>query len=127
MTAKLSNIVIDCAEPAELAQFWIQVLTGYAIDGDPSGDEVAISQGDTGLDILFIKVPEGKEVKNRLHLDLVPETTVSEEVAHLSELGASQKAVFKNWTVLQDPEGNEFCLVKNQQERDADKAAAATN
>jgi predicted enzyme related to lactoylglutathione lyase len=82
-----------------------------------------------GLDgqpnLLFIKVPEGKAVKNRVHLDLVPaRDTRDQEAARLLELGAMLVADHRRpdgtgWVVLADPEGNEFCVERSAAERTA--------
>jgi hypothetical protein len=66
-------------------------------------------------DILFLKVPEAKSLKNRLHLDLRPNDQ-STEVVRLESLGASRVSVGQGddvtWVVMSDPEGNEFCVLK---------------
>ena len=66
-------------------------------------------------DLLFLKVPESKTLKNRLHLDLRP-LDQSGEVARLEALGASRVSVGQGdevtWVVLADPEGNEFCVLR---------------
>jgi len=66
-----------------------------------------------GPDLLFLRVPEGKTVKNRLHLDLRPDDQQA-ELARLLALGARRVDIGQDdpsWIVLQDPEGNEFCVV----------------
>ncbi|HEY8017956.1 MAG TPA: VOC family protein, partial [Actinomycetota bacterium] len=69
-----------------------------------------------GWPLLFLIVPEGKTVKNRWHLDLSPPSTMAEEVDRL--LGAGATAVRRVdeggsfWTVMTDPEGNEFCVLR---------------
>jgi len=66
-------------------------------------------------DLLFLKVPEQKELKNRLHLDLRPEDQDA-EVARLEALGARQvsvgQGVAATWVVMADPDGNEFCVLR---------------
>jgi hypothetical protein len=66
-------------------------------------------------DILFLRVPEGKSVKNRLHLDLRPIDQAA-EVARLEALGARRISVGQgedaSWVVMADPEGNEFCVLR---------------
>jgi predicted enzyme related to lactoylglutathione lyase len=80
--------------------------------------------------LLFIKVPEGKTVKNRVHLDLMPtQHTRDQEVARLLQLGATMVADRRRpdgtgWVVLADPEGNEFCVERSAPERTAGQAAA---
>lgn len=72
--------------------------------------------------LLFIEVPESKQVKNRIHLDLRPvEGTRDVELARLTELGAAVVADRRNadgtgWVVLADPEGNEFCILRSDAE-----------
>jgi hypothetical protein len=66
-------------------------------------------------DLLFLKVPDRKEVKNRLHLDLRPEDRDA-EVARLEGLGARRVSVGQGpevaWVVMADPDGNEFCVLR---------------
>lgn len=134
MVALISNLVIDCGNAYELAQWWKQTL-GYADDlddpegpGAPGDDEVAIVDPDgAGPELLFIEVPEGKTVKNRLHLDLHPrEGRRDEEVEALLSRGATLVADHRGiagpgtgWQVLADPEGNEFCVLRSAAERQA--------
>ena len=84
----------------------------------PSGgadDEHGIGPADGGPGIDLLPVPEPKTVKNRLHLDLRADGTSTEELARLERLGATRvdvgQAADATWTVLADPEGNEFCLL----------------
>jgi predicted enzyme related to lactoylglutathione lyase len=73
----------------------------------------------------MLDVAEGKAVKNRVHLDLQPDTTRDEEVARLVGLGATVvdnqvKPDGKGWVVMADPEGNEFCVERSAAERSSD-------
>ena len=114
MALRIGNITIDCDEPMKVAQFW-----SAAIDRplDPGGSAGFASIGGSDTDRsapawYFAKVPEQKQAKNRMHLDLVdPDPTA---VDRLVSLGASVTAVHEmsghRWTVMQDPEGNEFCV-----------------
>ena len=125
MTARPRNITFDCADPYLLATFWSQV-TGYQEDpedgnepGDPEG-YLAGPDGQPGL--LFIPVPEPKTVKNRVHLDLVPEDrTRDEEVERLLAHGATLHQDLRTpeggWATLRDPEGNELCILRSEAER----------
>jgi catechol 2,3-dioxygenase-like lactoylglutathione lyase family enzyme len=112
MTSRVGDIVIDCADPERLAEFWCGVL-GYRIsDRDDTG--VAIRGAAVSPDILFIRVPERKGSKNRLHFDVCPtDRSQDEELARLIELGATRSKIVGggSWVVLEDPEGNEFCLM----------------
>ena len=131
MTARLSHVTTDCLDAFALSVFWSRVL-GYVEDpDDPNGtgdEECVISSPDGVHRLLFIEVPEAKQVKNRLHLDLQPvEGTRDEELARLLSVGARQVADLRNpdgtgWVVLADPEGNEFCILRSDAER-ADGAA----
>jgi glyoxalase superfamily protein len=132
MTARPRNITFDCADPYRLAGFWSQV-TGYTEDPDngnaPADPEAALVGPDGQPNLLFIKVPEGRTVKNRVHLDLMPtDRTRDQEVARLLELGATTVADHRRsdgsgWVVLADPEGNEFCIERSAPERTAGQAA----
>ncbi|WP_455351754.1 VOC family protein [Streptomyces sp. SYSU K217416] len=118
------HITFDAHDPYTLAEFW-SALTGYAIDGDkPGDDEVLIVAGRDGIPgLLFIRVPEGKTVKNRVHLDIQPPSgTRDHEVERLAGLGASVVSDRRTedglgWVVMADPEGNEFCVERGAAER----------
>ncbi|MCC3764240.1 VOC family protein [Glycomyces sp. TRM65418] len=125
MTATIGQVTFDCQDPYALSLFWTEV-TGYTEDpDDPNAPEhtenfIGPDGGHPGL--LFIRVPEPKTVKNRLHLDLVPETTRDEEVERLIGLGATlvddhRRPDGSGWVVLADPEGNEFCVERSKAER----------
>ena len=114
MSCIILNITFDCADPRALARFWGQV-TGWPVIEEPSPGYEESAVGETGQGrprLYFVKVPEGKTVKNRLHLDMMPDDrTQDEEIARLVGLGArvvsDQRPEF-GWVLLADPEGNEF-------------------
>jgi hypothetical protein len=126
MTAKIRQITFDCADPYALAGFWSQV-TGYGEEpgngNHPTDPEALLTTPDGWHRLLFIRVPEGKTVKNRVHLDLAPtDRTRNEEVDRLLALGATLVADHREpdgpgWVVLADPEGNEFCVERSLAER----------
>jgi Glyoxalase-like domain len=122
--AFLRDIVVDCGRPSSLARFWAAALDGYAvapydeeeiarlrsigvhdIEDDPSVLVVG-----SGPRLFFQLVPERKQVKNRLHLDLVA-ADVDAEIERLTGLGASVAARHAGHLTLTDPEGNEFCVM----------------
>ena len=114
----IKHITVDCRDPYELARFW-STVTGWPVSDidEPGDDEVAVEPGEPGVpELLFVRVPEGKAGKNRVHLDLVPRArTRDEEVGRLREAGATVVAdhrgpTGRGWVVLADPEGNEFCV-----------------
>lgn len=113
----LRHVTIDCADPYELAGFWSKV-TGWPVsDVDkPGDDEVLVEAPAPVPGLLFIRVPEAKTVKNRVHFDWVPtELTRDEEVERIVALGAKlhedhRTAEGRGWVTLLDPEGNEFCV-----------------
>ena len=112
-------IVVDCIEPAALARWWAELL-GWRITFEEP-DEVVLEppegspEDGVSPDILFIRVPEPKQVKNRIHLDLRPEDQEA-EVARAETLGARRVDVGQTddvtWVVMADPEGNEFCILR---------------
>jgi hypothetical protein len=113
MTLRLWTVVIDCNDPARLAHWWAEAI-GWKIFYE-SDDEVVITVPDERWPgFVFGRVPEGKEIKNRLHLDFVPDDQDA-EVTRLLELGATRADVGQTgdegWVVLADPEGNEFCVL----------------
>ncbi len=112
MALRIHSITFDCAVPERLARFWAAAL-GYEV-GAADVEEASVVQADgAGPRLLFIRVPEGKAVKNRVHLDLTPAEGMEAEVDRLMGLGARRVRVVEEegvWTVMQDPEGNEFCV-----------------
>jgi predicted enzyme related to lactoylglutathione lyase len=114
MTSSIYTVTIDSADPAPIAEFWAQVL-GYQVDDDDP-DEVAIEPppGTAAPPLLFVRVPEPKTVKNRVHLDLNPDDQEA-EVRRLEGLGAKRIDIGQGeqtWVVMADPEGNEFCVLR---------------
>jgi hypothetical protein len=117
LTSKFTELVVDCADPRRLAEFWAAVLD-YTISADSNDTEVEITAGpDTRPTILFARVPEPKTVKNRLHIDVNATGGADQqaELQRLLALGARHVDVGQGeqtWHVLADPEGNEFCLLR---------------
>ena len=108
----LENVTFDCADPVRLAEFWSEA-TGYQIT-QRSEYMTTLSPGEgRGPNLLFMKVPEPKTVKNRAHPDFGV-SDIEAEVARLIGLGASRGESHREegfaWTVMFDPEGNEFCI-----------------
>ncbi|MDQ3645999.1 MAG: VOC family protein [Actinomycetota bacterium] len=112
MSSKLYTVTVDCSDPARLADFWGEVL-GYR-RGFESDEEVEIEAPDgSGATVLFLKAPDTKTVKNRIHFDLDPDDQEA-EVERCLALGARRADIGQsdvNWVVLADPEGNEFCIL----------------
>jgi hypothetical protein len=117
MTLRLANVVFDCDDVPTVSRFWSTALRRPL---DPNASEYFASIGvadDTGAERwFFAKVPEAKATKNRVHVDLVADDRDA-ETARLLDLGATKLAdkdeYGHSWTVLQDPEGNEFCLAQS--------------
>jgi hypothetical protein len=127
MSVRWYTVVIDCHDVAAQAAWWAKVLDWvtayqapdevvivppYALTADV--DHIPIDRRGPGL--VFVTVPEGKSVKNRLHLDLAPFSGDDHagEVQRLLDLGATRADVGQGdspWVVLRDPEGNEFCVL----------------
>ncbi|MET7567118.1 VOC family protein [Streptomyces sp. NPDC005492] len=123
MTSRFTELVVDCHDAERLAGFWCEVLDFKVIDRSegkveigswvPTVEDVRARQMSPTL--LFVRVPEGKSVKNRLHLDVSPiDRGTDDEVTRLLGLGATRTDVGqgpdRNWVVMADPEGNEFCV-----------------
>ncbi len=119
MDIRIQCLCVDARDPATIASFWEEALGWRRTHEEP--DEVVLEppagSPEDGLvpDLLFLKVPESKTVKNRLHLDLRP-VDQGREVERLVSLGASRVSVGQTpeatWVVLADPEGNEFCVLE---------------
>jgi len=132
MALRWYSTVIDTHDPSRLARWWAEAIDWQVIY--EAGDEVVLIPGYvTGEDdvramdwerippgLVFVKVPEPKTGKNRLHLDLAPHTSQDRdaEIARLESLGATRVDVGQetgaSWTVLADPEGNEFCILSTR-------------
>jgi catechol 2,3-dioxygenase-like lactoylglutathione lyase family enzyme len=129
MGSRLTEIVVDSSDAAGLAAFWTAALGYHVVRAEDGQVEIAawereppdlakqVRQGPTPPAIVFVTVPEGKTVKNRLHLDLSPVDRSHEaEVERLIGLGARHAEVGQGkipWAVLADPEGNEFCVLRS--------------
>jgi hypothetical protein len=118
--SRVGDLVIDCRDAKLLADFWCAALGFEEYDADETGVAIRDPSG-TDRDLLFLVVPEEKSVKNRLHLDLIPPSTMKEEVERLRAAGATeQRYVVEGgsyWTIMEDPEGNEFCVLRSDSER----------
>ena len=120
MAPVVSHLTIDCADPRTLARWWRDVLEwSYLWDSEDDEEEVGIGPVDGGsTGWLFLKVPDLKTVKNRLHVDLRPPNGSDQatELERLLTLGATRADIGQQdvpWHVLADPEGNEFCLLRS--------------
>jgi len=145
MSSREVQVTFDCADPAALAGFWCEVL-GYRVEPPPAGFDswdqaldawgvppeernsrsaAVPPAGDSGPRLFFQRVPEGKTVKNRVHLDVRAApgaegdermTRLDAEATRLVGLGATRVRRFEpdrmdaGFVLMQDPEGNEFCL-----------------
>lgn len=114
MTLRLLEVVIDCADHGAVVDFWAAAL-GYQRT-EFNEQYVGLAPAERGIGrppILFQKVPEPKLVKNRVHLDFRAEV-MADEVERLRGLGgtviAERSLGALTWTVMADPEGNEFCV-----------------
>jgi predicted enzyme related to lactoylglutathione lyase len=119
MTSTVDTLTFDCADAGTMVAFWSAAL-GYALeDEDEKGSYLSDPTG-RGWPLYFQIVPEGKSVKNRLHLDLRPPDSMAAEVERMTALGASEHRFVEEggsfWTVILDPEGNEFCVLRGPQD-----------
>jgi hypothetical protein len=119
MASRASNFCIDAADPYAQTLWWAQVLEDFRIDDSwemTPGDEECGLVGPDDRFLLFLKVPEPKTVKNRMHICLRPtDRSRDEEVDRILGLGAALvndlRKGERGWAVLADPEGNEFCVL----------------
>ena len=128
MPVKVRYTTFDCSDPHAVAAFWAKALS-YELDAPngSAGEVLLVDPAGQGPSLGFMKVPEPKMVKNRVHLDLhVTETSLEEEVARLVAAGAHAIETLQDpddfvdpviWTVMQDLEGNEFCVIQEMSRR----------
>ena len=110
MSTYIKTVTFDCAQPLVLATFWAAVL-GSDVDEDATEDRAYVeAPGWGGPNMWFVRVPESKTAKNRMHFNLRAPGAVEDEVARLRALGAEVLWVLPELTAMRDPEGNEFCV-----------------
>ena len=110
------ELVIDCSDPDRLADFWCNAL-GYVRYGQVAQyRSIVPAAGGTGPKVMLQQVPEAKSVKNRLHID-VAAADIEAEAERLVAAGAKRardepvREFGIAWILMEDPEGNEFCIV----------------
>lgn len=116
MTSRIASVTFDCENALPLAEFWAQVVGRPVSSGPPEPSEffASIAPGEDGSPMMmFLKVPEAKAAKNRVHLDMATDDRAA-EVTRLVELGAThlydKEEWGISWATLTDPAGNEFCV-----------------
>lgn len=131
MALRWYTVVVDCLDISAQSKWWAEALGWKTVYEAP--DEIVLVPGYVDEEVMantpwertppglvFVSVEEGKEVKNRLHLDLAPHTSDDRdaEIARLIAMGATKVDVGQpgdvSWTVLADPEGNEFCVLSSR-------------
>jgi hypothetical protein len=122
MSSWLRSITVDCRDALVVGRFWAGALGWELADDSGPDDALVVDPSGRAPRLLFLHVPEPKTVKNRWHLDIRAETSMAEEVARLESLGATVvREVAEDeddvFTVMQDPEGNEFCVERSDSER----------
>jgi hypothetical protein len=119
VASRASNFCIDAADPYAQTMWWAAVLEDFTVDDSwemkPDDDECGLTGPDDRY-LLFLKVPEPKTVKNRMHLCLRPtDRSRDEEIDRILGLGATLvddlRRGERGWAVLADPEGNESCVL----------------
>jgi len=129
VASRVRQVIVDCGDPERLAGFWCQVLAYELTRSNPRSAWIVDPAG-RGPNMAFLAVPEPKSVKNRLHIDLTPPETMRAEVDRLRGLGATFFAEMRVedafWTVLRDPEGNEFCVLRGPVDLERQAAQAET-
>jgi catechol 2,3-dioxygenase-like lactoylglutathione lyase family enzyme len=128
MSIRWYSVVVDCRDVAAQSRWWAEAL-GWRIAYQAEDEVVvvpphaldqtrSIPLDEQSPGLVFVPVPEGKETKNRLHIDLAPPAGGDQaaEVRRLQSLGArladvGQDPEAVSWVVMADPEGNEFCVL----------------
>lgn len=122
---RLQCITIDSANPKRIAEFWAAALDWKITFEDENEVCLELLDGSPEVgripDLLFLKNPDSKSVKNRLHFDLRPQDQEA-EVVRLEKLGAKRIEIGQSddegttWVVMSDPDGNEFCVLRPRSE-----------
>ena len=112
MALRIQHITFDVRDATATSTFWAAAL-GLEVLTDPN-PQFALVGSDGVAQMMFNQVPESKDIKNRVHIDVAASDPVEEEIARLLELGATRiedKDLYNwQWTIMADPEGNEFCI-----------------
>jgi len=128
VSSKVGFTTFDCHDPRAVAEFWAIALA-YEIQApnEDAGEVLLVDPTGVGPSLGFMKVPESKVVKNRVHLDLFTDGPLEAEVERLVATGARTIETLKDpaegyvdphiWTVMEDPEGNEFCVLEPMSQR----------
>jgi hypothetical protein len=116
MPVTLHHVVVDAYDLPKLARFWTQAL-GWTVLSERPREIVIGPDVNAPVGICFMPVTDPKTVKNRLHLDLTTSAADRDkEIERLLALGARRMDIGQtgeeSWTVLADPEGNEFCVIR---------------
>lgn len=124
MSCRLSELIIDCADPEALSRFWCAVLGYQELGREAPDDGIEIGPAKTGFGgaaptLVFSRTASPKSQKLRLHFDVNPvDRDQDAELERLLSLGARLATIGQtgeeHWHALQDPEGNEFCLLRRQ-------------
>jgi hypothetical protein len=110
MPTYIKTVTFDCGDALAQARFWAAAL-GTDVDDESTPDRAYVeAAGWGGPNMWFVRVPEPKTAKNRMHFDLRAPGPVEAEVARLVALGATVFRAGPDLTVMRDPEGNEFCV-----------------
>jgi glyoxalase superfamily protein len=115
MALEWEQMIVAAHDPGALGEWWREALGWVVVNDDPNEFEIRPA-ADRLPGLLFVPVPEQKTTKNRLHPDFRPDDRDA-EVDRLLALGATRADVGQGdqtWTVLQDPEGNEFCILASR-------------
>lgn len=128
MVSRVSHTTLNCRNAFELSEWWKRVLDYTDVPGDPNEpghEECMIVDPRTGHRLLFIEVADLQDPVGRVHLDLAPQDRRrDEEIDRVLGLGAVEVADRRRpdgsgWMVLADPAGNQFCILRSDEERAA--------
>jgi Glyoxalase-like domain len=110
MPSVIKTVTWDCADALTVARFWAAAL-GSDVDEESTPARAFVeAPGWGGPNMWFVRVPESKSAKNRMHFDLRAPAGMEQEVARLEALGATTTGRYPGLTAMRDPEGNEFCV-----------------
>ncbi|MGW8876416.1 VOC family protein [Streptomyces mirabilis] len=115
MTLEWQNVIVHSADPEALGQWWAEAL-GWVVVHSSDVEFAIRPEPDRRPGLEFVRLDESKKTKSRLHLDFVPDDQDA-EVARLEAHGAQRVDIGQgdqSWVVMADPEGNEFCVLRQR-------------
>ena len=125
MALTINTVLIDCVDLDAMTSFWCAALDLEHTWTGPSGGHLLTASHGSGPHLALMPSDTNKTAKNRIHLDLRPDTNQQAEVQRLEDLGARRINIGQagvTWVVMANPEGNEFCILRSLADKEQDRS-----